>query len=34
MLLISLSFDAFQSNWTGIIIDSLYFVKGFGLKFS
>ena len=32
-LLIILSFDAFQSNWTGIIIDSFRFVKGLVLKF-
>ena len=32
--LISLSFDAFQSNWTGIIIDSFAFVNTFNLKFS
>ncbi|RWS48774.1 hypothetical protein CKA56_11605, partial [Arcobacter venerupis] len=32
-LSIILSFDALQSNWTGIIIDSFSFVKGLSLKF-
>ncbi|RWS48173.1 hypothetical protein CKA56_15290, partial [Arcobacter venerupis] len=32
-LSIILSFDALQSNWTGIIIDSFFFVKGLSLKF-
>ena len=32
--LISLPFDAFQSNWTGIIIDYSPFVNTFILKFS
>ena len=31
--LIILSFDALQSNWTGIIIDSFTFVKTLQLKF-
>ncbi|WP_204514133.1 hypothetical protein, partial [Arcobacter venerupis] len=33
-LSIILSFDALQSNWTGIIIDSFFFVKGFFRKFA
>ncbi|MDD2896256.1 MAG: hypothetical protein PHG81_09630, partial [Aliarcobacter sp.] len=32
-LSIILSFDALQSNWTGIIIGFYLFVKGLGLKF-
>ncbi|MDD2895233.1 MAG: hypothetical protein PHG81_04360, partial [Aliarcobacter sp.] len=32
-LSIILSFDALQSNWTGIIIGFYLFVKGLALKF-